>query len=465
VLINGKIYETKEKIRVYNPYNNELVGLVSKCSKKDIETAVISAKNALKKNKNLTPYERFDLLISVYKKIKKNKKVLSELITKENGKTIRESRIEIERSLQTILFSAEEAKRIEGESLSVDVTPLTTKKQAFTIREPVGVVAAICPFNYPLNLMLHKVGPAIAAGNTVIIKPATQAPLTSYEFGKICIDVGIPSGMINIVSGPGKIVGDALIKSDVNMISFTGSTSVGQSISKKAYMKKISLELGGNGPLIVMDDADIKNAVIAAVDGSFGTAGQRCTSIKRILLHKKIADDFIDRFIKATEKLVVGNPLNEKTDIGPMIDEESAIEVEKRVEDAIKNGAKLLIGGKRKKSLYFPTILNKVSTQSKLVCIETFGPVSPIIHFDNLKEALRIANETQYGLQTGFFSNSLDYVKDAIKNIETGALIINGPPGFRVESLPFGGVKNSGMGREGIRYAIKEMTEIKTIIF
>jgi lactaldehyde dehydrogenase len=465
VLINGEFYTAKEKIDVYNPYTSELIGSVSKCTKKDVEKAVDSARNAQKKFKDLTPYERYELLFSIYEKIKKNKKTLSELITKENGKTIRESRFEIDRSLQTILFSAEESKRIEGERLSTDVTPVLTKKQALTMYEPVGVVAAICPYNYPLNLMVHKVAPAIAAGNTVVVKPSSETPLTAYEFGRICIELGIPPGVVNIVSGPGKTVGTALIQSNVNMVSFTGSVSVGRAISKNVCMKKTSLELGGNGPLIIMDDADIEAIIDIAVDGSFGTAGQRCTSVKRILLHDRIADAFLPKFKDATEKLVVGDPMNEKTDIGPVIDERAAIEIENRVNDSVSKGAKLITGGKRKKSLYWPTILENVPRDTKLVCTETFGPVAPIIHFNSLEEAVEIANETQYGLQAGFFSDSLKNIKYAIKNIETGALVVNGPPGFRIESLPFGGVKNSGIGREGVKYAIREMTEIKTVIF
>jgi lactaldehyde dehydrogenase len=465
VLINGEFYNTKEKINVYNPYTLELIGSVANCNIKDVKKAVDAAKNARNKIKNLTPYERYDLLFSIYEKIKKNRKTLSELITKENGKTIRESREEIDRSLQTILFSAEESKRINGERLSSDVTPIKTKKQAFTILEPIGVVAAICPYNYPLNLMVHKVAPAIAAGNTVVVKPASHTPLTAYEFGKICTDVGLPPGILNIISGPGNIVGTALIQSNVNMISFTGSISVGQEISKNIRMKKMSLELGGNSPLIIMDDADLENVLRVAVEGSFGTAGQRCTSVKRILLHEKIADDFIYKFTDATERLIVGDPMNEKTDIGPVIDENTAIEIEKRVNDSLSKGAKLLTGGKRKKTLYWPTILDNIPRDTKLICTETFGPVAPIIHFNTLEEAVEIANETQYGLQAGFFSDSLKNIKYAMKNIETGALVINGPPGFRIDSLPFGGVKNSGLGREGVKYAIREMTEIKTVIF
>lgn len=465
MLVGGKLFEKKNRIKVFNPYSGEEVGSVSNCTKKDVLFAVETAKKAKIKAKNMTPYERYEILFAIYEEIKRRKKEIAKLITMESGKTIRESRTEVERSLQTILFSAEEAKRINGEFLSTDITPLYTGKYAITLREPVGVVAAICPFNFPLNLLLHKVGPAIAGGNTVVVKPATQTPLTAYELGKLFIEVGAPSGLINIVSGKGGVVGDALVRSDVNMISFTGSVEVGKAIASAAGMKKLSLELGGNGPLIIMDDADIEKAVNATVDGSFGIAGQRCTAVKRILLHNKVAEEFISKFVEVTKRLKVGNPMDEKTDVGPLIDENAAMEIERRVRDAIKLGAELLVGGKRKKALYWPTILDKTPRHASVVQTETFGPVAPIIRFNTIKEAIKIANETKYGLQAGIFTNNLDNIKYAMKNIETGAVIVNGPPGFRIESLPFGGVKDSGIGREGIKYAIQEMTEIKTVVF
>jgi lactaldehyde dehydrogenase len=465
MLIDGKFIKAKKQVPVKNPYTGEVIEMVCSGTVQDLQKAVDAAKRSTITARNMTPYQRYEILFSVYEQMKNRKAALARLITSENGKTIRESKIEVDRSLQTILFSAEEAKRVNGEFLSADVTPLVTVKKAFTFREPIGVIGAITPFNYPLNLVAHKMGPAIASGNTMVLKPASQTPLSSYEFARMFIEAGIPNGMLNVVSGTASEIGDALVQSDIDMISFTGSVEVGKRIASKAGMKKLSLELGGNGPLIVMDDADIEKAVDAAVDGAFGTAGQRCTAVKRILLHDPIAEEFISQFVKATEKLKVGDPLDESTDIGPLISEEAAVDIERRVKDAVENGARLLLGGRRKDALFWPTILDEVPRDVLMVRKETFGPVAPIIRFNSLKEAIKIANETEYGLQAGIFTNNLTTIKYAMKNIETGTVIINGSPGFRIESLPFGGVKNSGIGREGVKYAIQEMTEIKTVIF
>ncbi|MFC2175124.1 aldehyde dehydrogenase family protein [archaeon] len=465
MLIDGKTTKAKEQVPVINPYDGNEVGMVCACTKGDVKRAVDAAKKARGVAKKMTPYHRYELLFSVYEQVKENKEQLARLITSECGKTIKESRSEVGRSMDTLLFSAEEAKRITGETMSADVTPVETGKRGFTILQPIGVVAAICPFNFPLNLVLHKVAPAIASGNTLVVKPASQTPLTAYKLGEMLTDAGAPPGLINIVSGRGSEVGAALVKSDVNMITFTGSVEVGQKIAANAGMKKMSLELGGNGPLIIMDDADLDKAIPDALDGAFGTAGQRCTAVKRILLHNKIADEFIPRFVEEAKKLRVGDPMDDKTDVGPLINESAAIDVEERVEEAVNDGAEVLLGRKREKAHYWPTVLDNVPRTTRMVQTETFGPTAPIIRFDSLQEAVEIANETPYGLQAGIFSEAFKNIKYAVSNIESGAVVINGPPGFRIDPFPFGGVKYSGMGREGIKYAIREMTEIKTVFF
>jgi len=465
MLIDGKFLEKTEKIEVVNPYNGEKVGEVSACDKDDVEKAIASAKNARETAKNLTPYQRYEILVETAQEIRKRREELANLITSESGKVLKESLIEVDRAYQTLLFSAEESKRISGEAIPIRVAPGLKKDLGLTIYEPLGVIAAICPFNYPLNLVLHKIGPAIAAGNTIVLKPATSTPLTALELGKILMDNGLPAGVLNIITGKGSEIGNALVESeDVRMISFTGSVEVGKAIASRADMKKLSLELGGNDPLIVMDDTDIEKAVETAVPGAFGNTGQRCTSIKRVLLHEKIADDFIEKFVKKTEKLKVGDPAKIETDIGPLINEKAAVEVENRVNEAIKAGAALLVGNKRERATYWPTILDNVTLKTDLVCTETFGPVAPIIRFKTKEEAVEIANSTIYGLQCGVFTDSLDNVKYFAKNIEAGAVIFNEGPGFRAEHLPFGGSKQSGLGREGVKYAIREMSEVKTVV-
>lgn len=463
-MIDGSSVKTGEEHPVHNPYTDEVVEEVYQGTEEDTKKAVASSKRASEKSSELTPHDRYEILASVYDQIEERKQELAELITRECGKPIKNSRTEVERSLQTILFSAEEAKRLDGESLPADVTPVVTDKRTFTIPEPLGVIGAITPFNYPLNLVAHKVGPAVAAGNSVVLKPAPQTPLTAREFGKMFVEAGAPDGLLNIVNGD-ETVGNALVESDVEMISFTGSIETGEKVASNSGMKKLSLELGGNGPLIVMDDADIEAAVETAVDASFGTAGQRCTAAKRILLHDAVADEFVSKFVKMTKRLEIGDPLDETTDVGPLISEEAAIDVENRVEKTVEDGAHLLLGGKREDAVYWPTILDHVPETAYMVRTETFGPTAPIIRIDSLKEGVEIANSTPYGLQAGVYTESLSNMKYATKNLRSGAVIINGSPGFRIESLPFGGTKKSGLGREGVKYAIQEMTETKTVVF
>jgi len=464
MLIDSTSVKTEEQYPVYNPYTGEIIEKVHLGTEEDAKNAVASSKRACEKSRELTPHDRYEILISIYEQIEERKEELAELITRENGKPIKNSRTEVERALQTILFSAEEAKRLNGESLPADVTPVKTNKKTFTVPEPLGVIGAITPFNYPLNLVAHKVGPAIAAGNSVVLKPAPQTPLTAHEFGKMFVEAGAPDGLLNIVNGD-EAVGNALVESDVEMISFTGSVKTGEKVASNSGMKKLSLELGGNGPLIIMDDADIEAAVETAVDASFGTAGQRCTAAKRILLHDTVADEFISEFVKRTKRLEIGDPLDEKTDVGPLISEEAAIDIEKRVAKTIEDGADLLLGGEREEAVYWPTILDNVPEDTHMVRTETFGPTAPIIRIDSLKEGVEVSNSTPYGLQAGVYTESLFNMKYATENLQSGAVIINESPGFRIETLPFGGTKKSGLGREGVKYAIEEMTEPKTVVF
>ena len=334
----------------------------------------------------------------------------------------------------------------------------------FTMRLPLGVVAAITPFNYPLNLAIHKVAPAIAAKNSVILKPSMKAPLAALKLAEI-MDFYLPDGALNTVTGHGRIIGDEIVTSSiVNKISFTGSVEVGKHISKQAGMKKLTLELGGNDPLIVLEDADIEKAVEAAVKGSYLNAGQVCIGVKRIILDNKIADEFTQKFVKYTQKLITGDPMDPKTDVGPLINETAAIDVENNVNIAINDGADLLCGGKRKKAFYTPTILDHVDSKMKIVQYETFGPVSPIIRINGLDEAIKVANDTKYGLQAGIFTNNINNAMKAIKEIEAGGVIVNKQSTYRMDNMPFGGCKMSGLGKEGIKYAMDDMTKTKMVV-
>jgi lactaldehyde dehydrogenase len=332
------------------------------------------------------------------------------------------------------------------------------------MRLPLGVVAAITPFNYPLNLAIHKVAPAIAAKNSVILKPSMKAPLAALKLAEI-MDFHLPDGALNAITGYGSTIGDEIITSDaVDKISFTGSVEIGDHISKKAGMKKLTLELGGNDPLIVLADADIEKAVEAAVRGSYLNAGQVCIGVKRVILDNEIADEFIEKFVKDTRKLVTGNPLDLKTDVGPLINESAAIEVENRVNAAINEGADLLCGGKRKGTFYKPTVLDNVDSKMNIVQNETFGPVSPIIRINGIDDAIKVANDTRYGLQAGIFTNNINNALKAVKEVETGGVIINKQSTYRMDNMPFGGCKMSGLGKEGIKYAVEDMTKTKLVV-
>ena len=464
MLINGKLMEKSEKIEIRNPFNNEVIDTVPQGSHEDVQNALIAASRTKKTLNDLSSREISESLYGIHEELSKNSKSLAKLITLDCGKPIKDSIEEVNRSIQTILLSAEESKRIYGETIPMDACAGGENVVGFTMRLPLGVVAAITPFNYPLNLAIHKVAPAIAAKNSVILKPSMKAPLVALKLAEI-MDFYLPDGALNAVTGYGKAIGDEIVTSPiVNKISFTGSVKIGEHISKQAGMKKLTLELGGNDPLIVLEDADIEKAVEAAVRGSYLNAGQVCIGVKRVILDDKIADEFIQKFVNKTQKLVAGDPMNSETDAGPLISKEAAIEVENRVNAAITDGAELLCGGKRKGTLYMPTILDNIDPNMKIVQYETFGPVSPIIRINGIDEAIKVANNTKYGLQAGIFTNNINNAMKTIKEIEAGGVIVNKPSTYRMDNMPFGGCKMSGLGKEGIKYAMEDMTKTKMVV-
>jgi len=463
MLINGKLIEKPETIEIKNPFNDKIIDTVPQADGEDVKNALTAANKAKKSLKYLSSREISEILYDIHKEVSKNSKTFAKLITIDCGKPIKDSKEEVNRSIQTILLSAEESKRIYGETIPMDACTGGENVIGFTMRLPLGVVAAITPFNYPLNLAIHKVAPAIAAKNSVILKPSMKAPLAALKLAEI-MDFYLPDGALNAITGHGRTIGDAIVKSDmVHKISFTGSVPVGEHISKIAGMKKLTLELGGNDPLIVLEDADIEKAVEAAVRGSYLNAGQVCIGVKRIILEDKIADEFIEKFVKDTQKLKVGNPLDPETDVGPLINKSAAIEVENIVNTAIKDGADILCGGKREGAFYTPTVLDNVHSKMKIVQDETFGPVSPIIRINGIEEAIKVANDTKYGLQAGIFTSNINNALKAVNEIEAGGVIVNKQSTYRADNMPFGGCKMSGLGKEGIKYAVEEMTKIKLV--
>ena len=465
MVIDGKLIDKDHKIKVVNPANNQIVDTVPSGSLEDIKNALEAANQAKKTINDMSSRKVSRILYDIYEDILKNKNELARLVTFETGKPIKDSVNEINRSVETILLSAEESKRIYGETVPLDACIGGRTALGFTIKVPIGVISAITPFNYPVNLAIHKIAPAIAAKNTVVLKPSIKAPLAALKLVQI-MDSHLPPGVINGITGHSHIIGDEMILSPiVNKISFTGSVETGISISRKTSMKKITLELGGNDPLVVLDDADIEKAVRAAVSGSFLNAGQVCIAVKRIILHDNIADEFVSKMVPKTVKLNMGDPIKTETDVGPLIDEEAAIKVEMLVDDALNNGAKLLLGGKRSGAFYSPTVIDHVKPDMKIVSDETFGPVAPIIRIHDIDEAFEVANNTQYGLQAGVFTGSIENALKAAKVIEAGSIIINRQSTFRTDNMPFGGFKMSGMGKEGIKYAIDDMTKTKLVVF
>ena len=471
LLINGKwVGAIREpSLQVRNPYNQELLGTVPEADEQQVDSAIKSAQEAFKLTKNLPAHKRSLILEHTSDIIKERKEELARTIALESGKPIKLARGEVDRATETFKFASEEAKRLYGETIPMDASRNGEGRTAFTIREPLGVIGAISPFNFPLNLVAHKVAPAIASGNTVVLKPSTYTPITSIKLGKIMLDAGLPQGALNIVTGPGSTVGDTIVRDTrISKITFTGSASIGLGITEKAGLKRITLELGSNSPVIIDRDA-LQNAgqkiVERCVFGSFAYSGQVCISIQRIYVHQDIKDEFLKQFLKAVSELKSGDPLDENTDIGPMITEQEAERVKQWIDEAVSKGAKVLIGGNHKGSMFEPTVLTNVMPDMKVMAQEIFAPVVSIMGFNDWEQVIREANTSKYGLHAGVYTNDVKKALYAAKNLEAGGVIINDIPTYRVDHIPYGGVKGSGIGREGVKYAIQEMTQPKFICF
>ena len=463
MLIGGKYVTAEDTEEVKNPYDGQVIDTVPIAH---LQTAQLAIDEANKAKDSLTEMSAFKIsnkLLNVCEKLTQNREEFAKLLTLEGGKPINESLVELDRSIETLKLAAEEAKRIYGESVPLDAGLNGKGFFAFTQRLPLGVVAAITPFNYPLNLTIHKIAPAIACKNTVIVKPPTEAPLTVMKFCEL-LNEEFPDGVVNVITGYGSEIGDYLVCSpEIDKISFTGSVTTGLMISQKAGMKKVTLELGGNDPLVVLKDADIEKAVKGVINGAFLNAGQVCMGVKRIIVEEEIADEFAKKLVGETEKLVMGNPLDKTTTLGTLISEKAAMQVEQTVDMAVKEGAKILAGGKREGAFYGATVIDNVKPDMDLVVNETFGPVAPIIRVKSLDEAIEVANDTEYGLQAGVFTSDYSAAMRCANEIEAGTVFINKQSTFRTDNMPFGGFKNSGVGKEGIKYAVEEMTKTKLI--
>ena len=463
MLIGGKYITGDDLADVINPYNGEVIDTVPVAHRQIADLAIAEANKAKESLVEMSAFKVSNKLLNAVKKLEERREEFARLLTLEVGKPINESLVEVDRSIETLRLSAEEAKRIYGESVPLDAGLNGKGFFAFTQRMPVGVVAAITPFNYPLNLTIHKIAPAIACKNTVIVKPPTEAPLTVMKFCEL-LNEEFPDGVVNVVTGYGSEVGDYLVCSaDVDKISFTGSVTTGMMISQKAGMKKVTLELGGNDPTVILKDADIDKAVKGVINGAFLNAGQVCMGVKRVIVEEEIADEFARKLVGETEKLVMGNPLDDKTTLGTLISEKAAIQVEETVNNAVEKGAKILTGGVRDGAFYEATVIDNVTRDMDIVVRETFGPVAPIIRVKDVDEAIDVANDTEYGLQAGVFTNNYSHAMRCAQEIEAGTVFVNKQSTFRTDNMPFGGFKNSGVGKEGIRYAVDEMTKTKLV--
>ena len=463
MLINGEHVSDMDSEDVINPFNGEVIDCVPISHLNNVDKAIEAVNNAKKSLQEMSAFKISNKLYNVCEKLKENKNEFAELLTMEVGKPINESYVELDRSIETLKLAAEEAKRIYGESVPLDAGLNGKGFFAFTQRLPLGVVAAITPFNYPLNLTIHKIAPAIAAKNTVIIKPPTNAPLTIMKFAEL-VNEEFPDGVINVITGYGSEVGDALVASQkIDKISFTGSVLTGLLIAQRAGMKKVTLELGGNDPLVVLDDANVDAAVKGVINGAYLNAGQVCMGVKRIIVQEGIYNKFKTRLVEETSKIKMGNPMDKSTQLGTLISEKAAMQVEETVNNAVNAGAEILTGGKRNGAFYEATVIDKVTPDMDLVVNETFGPVAPLIKVKTVDEAIQIANATEYGLQAGVFTENYRNAMRCANEIEAGTVFINKQSTFRTDNMPFGGFKNSGCGKEGIKYAVEEMTKTKLI--
>ena len=460
--ILGEKVSRERTYEVKNPYSGAVVAKVAMASVADIDHAIEGAARA---KLTLTRFERAKILERAAQILEDRKQTVADVITSESGLCKKDTLYEVGRAQDVLNLAARLLNQDDGEAFACDLTPHGKKRRIFTLREPLaGVITAITPFNHPLNQVAHKVAPSIATNNRMILKPSEKTPLSAFLLADALYEAGLPPEMLSIVSGDPKEIGERLITHPkVDLVTFTGGVAIGKWIAERAGYKRLVLELGGNDPLIVMDDADLDEAVALAVNGSYKNSGQRCTAVKRMLVHEKIADAFVAGLVEKTKALKYGDPSDPATDMGTVIDEAAAKICEERVNDAIARGGKLLYGNVRKGALYSPTVVDHVKADWTLVKEETFGPVSPIIRFKNIDEAIALSNSTAYGLSSGVCTNRLDDVMRFVRELQVGTVNVREVPGYRTEMSPFGGIKDSGLGyKEGVKEAMKSFTNLKT---
>ncbi len=464
LLIDGQWVDGGSTLEVKNKYNGQTIGALPQARREDVDAAIAAAERAEDIMAEMPAHKRAEILLKTATLLREHFDDMAKTIAAEAGKALKFARGEVDRAISTFTIAAEEAKRLHGETIPLDAVPAGEGYFGFWTRRPVGVIAAISPFNFPLNLVAHKVAPAIASANTIVLKPATTTPLAAVKLCQILVEAGLPPGAINLVIGSGGTVGEWLVTDPrVDKITFTGSPDVGRHILSVAGIKKVTLELGNTSPVVIAPDADLDLVARRAAVGAYYNSGQVCISVQRIYSTKPVYEPFSEKFVKATEAMVVGDPLDERVDVGPMIDPKEVERIESWVQEAQTSGAKVLTGGKRDGTVYYPTVLADVRDEMKVVAEEAFAPVASIISSDDFESALEQANDTKFGLQVGVFTKDIDRVFKAVKRLNFGGVIVNDTPNFRADHMPYGGNRQSGLGREGVRFAMEDMTNIQMV--
>jgi glyceraldehyde-3-phosphate dehydrogenase (NADP+) len=465
MFLQGEWVDRPARFDVTNPFDGSVIDTVPRATEADVDAALTGALAGAAIMRKVPAYERYQMLRKASELMLQRQEELGQTISAEGGKVIGEARFEVLRSAQNMEVVSEEAKRLFGEVLPMDAGAGVTGKIGLTLRIPCGVVAAITPFNFPLNLVCHKVGPALAAGNAVVLKPASDTPLVALKLVEILLEAGVPPLAISCLTGGGGEIGDALCADRrVRKISFTGSRAVGEHICRLAGLKKVTMELGGNSPIIVMDDADLQKVAAATAVAGFMHAGQVCISAQRIIVLDKVYDDFLAALKPEVEAITVGDQRDERTRMGPMIREADAVRVQQWLDEAVASGARRVCGGERTGALCQPTVLADVQPSMRISRDELFGPAVAVSRAGSIDEAIRIANDTDYGLSAAIFTQNLDHAMRFAQEVDAGNIHINWGTVWRTDFMPYGGLKQSGFGKEGSKYAIEEMTEMKTVI-
>ncbi|MCU0950356.1 MAG: phosphonoacetaldehyde dehydrogenase [Burkholderiaceae bacterium] len=460
--IAGRLVDRDARIEVRYPYTGEVIATVPRATLDDVRTAL---KTAREFKSTLTRYDRYKILMRAGEIIAGRLHEIARLITLESGLCLKDSLYEVGRASDVLLFAANQALIDDGQVYSCDLTHHGKSRKVYTLREPLlGAITAITPFNHPLNQVIHKVAPSVATNNRMVVKPSEKTPLAALVLADVLYEAGLPPPMLSVITGDPREIADELLTSDdVDLVTFTGGVPIGKYIAARAVYKRQVLELGGNDPIIVMEDADVEEAATLAAAGSYKNSGQRCTAVKRMLVHERVADAFVEKLVAKTRAVRYGDPLDPATDMGTVIDEPAAIDFEARVDDAVAQGAQLLVGNVRRGALYSPTVVDRVRPEMNLVKTETFGPVSPVIRFADIDEAIRLSNATAYGLSSAVCTNRLDYITRFVRELAVGTVNVREVPGYRLELTPFGGIKDSGLGyKEGVQEAMKSFTNVKT---